>query len=169
MQHALVPNAMNARTMAAAATSPALLATFGAHDTNDRLCGYGGCLTQRLDSAPADVDGTLIHAIGPAANKLHKRAFSHAFKVTLCSLFLFSDRRGAPILTRSRMQRRTSLCIAACVTDSCGLRPECPLAFFSDHVPVPPNHHSQEVYGITASIDEIEVRPVSSCSMLKGQ
>jgi beta-phosphoglucomutase-like phosphatase (HAD superfamily) len=27
-----------------------------------------------------DVDGTLIHAVGPEANRLHKRAFSHAFK-----------------------------------------------------------------------------------------
>lgn len=27
-----------------------------------------------------DVDGTLVKSVGEAANRLHKRAFSHAFK-----------------------------------------------------------------------------------------
>ena len=39
------------------------------------------CCARAERRARADVDGTLIHAVGPDANKLHKRAFSHAFKV----------------------------------------------------------------------------------------
>jgi|APGre2960657505_1045072.scaffolds.fasta_scaffold261531_1 hypothetical protein len=68
--------------------------------------------------AHTDVDGTLIRAVGVEANKLHKRAFSHAFQVR-------SPAHGA--------------------------------ATVPQHAECSP----QEVYGITASIDEIEARVVT--------
>lgn len=48
-----------------------------------------------------DVDGTLVKAVGASSNRLHKRAFSHAFKevfgvdghidvIQVCSIASFS-------------------------------------------------------------------------------
>ena len=39
-------------------------------------------------STRTDVDGTLIHSVGEGANKLHKLAFSHAFKSVSQQLIL---------------------------------------------------------------------------------
>jgi hypothetical protein len=41
------------------------------------------------------VDGTLIHAVGEHANKLHKRAFTHAFKARRAAARLACGKRLA--------------------------------------------------------------------------
>lgn len=119
------------------------------------LAFYGALL---LDTA--DVDGTLIHAIGSNANKLHKRAFTHAFKVQFTHAT--SIARIAPSRLRAHISGKARR-----------------LRLFSQPLSLPTLPHSpppprfavpvllKEVYGITASVDEIEVKPSRAMSQTR--
>ena len=81
---ALRSSAVSRGFSAAASPVASLLVTFGAR-CRPHVLRMSDAAPRPVSSAAhsqsyTDVDGTLIHAIGPEANRLHKRAFTHAFK-----------------------------------------------------------------------------------------